>query len=324
MKITLINRLRTILIIGAWLSIGVACDKHEDIVTPGEGDLLSFENSNTFLQVLTPVVSFQAGEDSYDVSFNAIIGHNEISKVNVYSTFTDAASATGLTAEEVLIESFDVTASTGEREVMTTTLTYDDLKKDVLIDGDPLPASDFDLAVGAGWEFRFVGVGTDGMEYDLAGTVAVAVLSPYAGLYKVVESAYYRIGVLSGASPWNGVERFIGSVDDDTFVHEWIGPLHTISRGVDPWTFDVDLATFVISAPSPTDIPLLGDYSVNCVDNPGSFTNVSCAGSNVLIPDLVMGKHKIKLTFGYVIDSDPDPDNNGVREFYEVLEKVVN
>lgn len=292
----------------------------EEAPSFGTGAATTLANSESFIQVVTPVVSFQAGTASYDIQVNVIQGYDRITSLKLISVYNDAATATGLTSDPVEMAAYTVTAGTGERAVLEATLTYDDLRTGITIDGKPLSTSDYDLAIGASWSLTFEAVYADGTSGTLPGTIAVAVLSPYAGLYTVNESAYFRIGVESGASPWNGAVRFIGSVDETTFRHEYVGPLLAANFGEDPWTFSVNYDTYVITAPADKDQHLIGDEQRNCVDNASSFVNVPCAGSNVLIPDATTGAHEIRLTYGYFIN-DPDPGTGGTREFYEFMTK---
>ena len=238
--------------------------------------------------------------------------------MKVYSQYNDAQAATGLSSDVVLFQTIDVAEPYSQNVLID--FVYDDLKNGITIGGQNLPASDYDLAVGANWKLTFARINNDGTEESIPGVINIAVLSPYAGLYEVTSSGYFRIGVESSLGPWNGEQRFIGSVDEITFLHEYVGPLFTTTYGVSPWTFTVDFDTNIITAPSDPDEILIGDEQRNCIDNPGDFVNAPCAGSNILIPDNVGGKHIIKLTYGYAVTTDPA--NNGVREFYEVLEKI--
>ena len=61
-----------------------------------------------FLQVTTGFVSFKPGTPSYDIEFNVINGVKEINKVDVYTTFIDAAS--GQSSNERLIGTYGVPA----------------------------------------------------------------------------------------------------------------------------------------------------------------------------------------------------------------------
>lgn len=62
----------------------------------------------------------------------------------------------------------------------------------------------------------------------------------------------------------------------------------------------------------------LGDEFQDCDRNPGAFTNVSCVGMNVAIPNNVTGEDTIKMIYGYLVTG------SGVREYREVLVKNVN
>lgn len=310
------NTWKVLLLSALVLSGAVSCSENE-APTFKTGGVAKIPDS--YLQILTPVVSFQAGNEKYGITFNAIMGEKVPGRVDVYASYTDAASATGLTSEEVLLTSYEISGDL--KDYVTDSLTYEDLKEGITIDGDPLPESDLDLAVGARWSLRLVGVYSDNEEEDF-GTITVAVLSPYAGLYEVVDGAYYRIGVIQGS--WTGSIRFIGSVDENTFSHEYVGLLGPSTGFADAtWEFDLDVETFVLTVPADPADPLLGDEQRNCVDNSGAFTNVSCAGSNILVPDPVGGRHRIFLTYGYAIVTG-DPAGQGVREFYEELVKVVD
>ncbi|MBK9737869.1 MAG: hypothetical protein IPO92_24210 [Saprospiraceae bacterium] len=281
-----------------------SCGK-EDLVQYGTG--LTQKITDASLQIETQVVQFQGGTPSYDLKFALINGVKKVTKVNVYSVFTDAK--TGLVSSKTLLKSFNV--GNDAKTNFSEKLTYADLKNGITIGGAPLPADDKTLAVGSGWKLSFEGETAQGV-VNLPGAVNVGVLSIYAGIYTVIESKYYRINVLRDG--WDGAERFIGSVDETTFSHpdawgpfdDWVGK---------SFNFKVDFSNNSI------DVPILvngaiysGLFATGCKTFPGAFTNVPCAGSNVLIPDPVGGKHIIKLTYGYT-------SANGEREFYEVLQK---
>lgn len=285
----------------------------DEPVSFGQGDPTTLANSSSFLQVITPVVSFQAGTESYDIEINAIQGFDRITSLSMISVYTDAAAATGLSSDPVVLKTVPVSSNTGERSVIEQSLTYSDLRAGITIGGNQLSTSDFDLAVGASWTITFEATYADGSTGDLGGSIVVAVLSPYAGLYEVYESKYVRIGVDNGG--WNGAQRFIGSVDETTFSHEYVGPLFSGTFGIDPWTFTIDFDTNIIKAPN-DDNPLVGDAQRNCRDNASSFVNVPCDGSNILIPDLTTGAHELRLTYGYFING------SGTREFYEFMTKI--
>ena len=266
-----------------------------------------------YLQVTTGFVSFTPGTPEYNIGFNVINGVKKIDKVNVYTTFKDAAS--GQSSNEVIIGTYDVTSP--ERTVITDKLTYAELTQGLTVNGQPLPASDEDVVPGSGWTYRFEGIQPSGESLSLLGAINM-VYSKYAGLYKVIESNYFRIGVPGSPPNWNGSERFIGHVDDVTLSHNdaW-GPF-------DDWAgesfhFSIDPVSMAIEVPIITESGLYsGTRALSCQTDKSQFKNVPCDGSNILIEDNVNGKHIIKLTYGYFTDG------SGPREFYEVLEKIVD
>jgi len=147
----------------------------------------------------------------------------------------------------------------------------------------------------------------------LPGNIRVGVLSRFAGLYEVIESKYYRIGVLT--AEWTGQTRFIGSVDATTFSYNdfW----GNFAWGGNAFHFRLDESDNSIQVPILVDGLFSGTRALDCDVEPQTIGFVFCAGSNVLIQDEVGGHHVIKLTYGYFNDAD-----GGSREFYEVLRKL--
>lgn len=288
-----------------------------DPVTLDTDNPVTPTQSDAYLQVNTPVIGFQAGTEKYGLAVNVINGVNSISKLNVYSTFTDTS---GVSSNEVLLRSYTVDATT--REVIIDSLTYADLKDGLTLEGQPLPDDELLLAVGAGWALRLEGVNAAGEVVRLnGGNVSVAVLSPYAGIYEYTELEYYRINDLRDdvSDPSIGGQVYIGSVDDDTFSHnDWWGPFGD-------WTgshfeFDVDFDNPIAENVYPVvnyqfpDGLYSGTSALTCAATPGGLPNVDCATSNRLIVDPVNNKHRFILTYGYAAAG-------GNREFYNVLDK---
>lgn len=290
-----------------------ACVPEEDlIVYPGETDLV---RTDPLLDVKTSVISFVAGTENYIVSIFALIPDaNATTKLEVYSTYNDATS--GGQSNEVLLTTFDL--SKGENNIKGT-LTYDDLKAGLTVDGSSLPDNEVDIPVGSSWDLVVIPVDGSGNATFGSKKITVAVLSPYAGLYRVVESAYYRIG--AGPTIWNDQERFIGSVDANTFSYNdfW----GNFANAGASFVFDLNDDNTITVLDDPSQLVFSGDMMLTCQEDGGQFTNVPCDGSNILIPDDVDGKHVIKLTYGY-FTTNADPTVGGAREFYEVLEKIVD
>ncbi len=266
--------------------------------------------ADPFLQILTPVVSFQAGTPNYPIAFNVVNGERAVTKINVFSTYTDANS--GMSTERILFKSYTVGAD-NLLEVRDT-IDYNQLREGITIDGAGLPDDQVLLPVGSGWVLSFEGETAQG-DLTLGGKMNVAVLSRFAGLYRVIESDYYRINVQSGIADWRGQERFIGSVDATTFSYnDFWGPFGWSGSS---FNFILDESDNSIMAPVIAGSGLFsGNRALDCNTEPGLFVDVPCDGSNMLIPDEVDGKHVIRLTYGYF------SDGSGSRQFYEVLEKI--
>lgn len=293
--------------------LGVSCSEKEFVEYPFAGDDLSIVDP--YVQLVTAVVPFQAGVESYDVAFNLVNGTKKLSKIDVYKQFT-ADAITMESSDKVLFRSYDVGDLKTE---IADVIDYNQLKQDLSVGGSPLPDDETQLAIGAGWVLSFVGTLVDGGTIDLAGAINVGVLSPYAGLYEVVESDYYRINVQSGIADWTGQDRFIGSVDESTFSYnDWWGPFSWTGFS---FNFKVDLETNEITAPLVVNSTLFsGNRELRCDTEPELFVDVPCEGSNMLIkdpenPNGANGKHEIIITYGYFTDG------SGSRQFYEKLRK---
>lgn len=292
-------------------------------VSCGEKDFTEYTNADStqnivdpYLQVLTSVVPFQAGVESYDIAFNVLNGDKRLSKIDLYKQFTDAVS--GGQSETVLFRSYDSLEDL--KTEIADGFNYDDLREGLSVGGTDLPADETELAIGSGWVLSFVGTFADGSgTVDLPGAINVGVLSPYAGLYEVIESDYYRINVQSGIADWTGQERFIGSVDATTFSYnDFWGPFGWTGAS---FNFSIDEETNVITVPILVDGALFsGNRALGCDTEPEQFVDVPCEGSNILVkdpdnPNAANGLHEIVITYGYFTDG------SGSRQFYERLRK---
>lgn len=281
--------------------------QNDDFVEYKDGGFLQI--NNPYLYINTPVVQFQAGTPSYSISVDVINNAQNLRKIDVYSVFTDAVS--GKKSNKVLLTTLDVPS--GSRVTIEKALTYADLKKGLTVNGAPLPDDDKSLSVGSGWKLTFEGT-TDFATEIMNGSINVGVLSRFAGIYKVVESHYYRIGVLT--AQWDGATRFIGSVDDNTFSYndhwgnfDWTGK---------SFNFDIDFQTNKITAP--IIVPAYGIFAgsrhMTCATDEALFKEFDCKTFNVFEPNEASGAHRIKLVYGYFTNG------SGPRAFYEILEKV--
>ena len=140
-----------------------------------------------------------------------------------------------------------------------------------------------------------------------------------AGIYEVTQAAYYRIGEEMDVDNWVGQERIISQFDDSRFSYnDYWGPFEW--KG-EHFNFSIEPATNKITVPI-TNTLFAGDFVLNCADNYEHFINVPCDESNIFVEDQVNGQHKIYLTYGYYFDTDED--DAGPREYYEVLERIIN
>lgn len=287
------------------LFAAVSCDDDEYVQYGNE----TFQVvTDPYLQIKTPVISFQAGTPSYTMEFNVVNGSKRVTAVEVYKVFTDAS--TGGVSNEVLLGTYSIPAGENFTSIVDE-LTYAELKSDLVVNGGPLPDNELDLAIGSQWQFRFVGKTATG-DVPLPGSIRVGVLSRFAGIYEVIESEYYRIGVLTAT--WTGQTRFIGSVDENTFSYNdfW----GNFAWGGNSFNFDLNPDnTIRVPLDSGSGI-FSGTFALDCSVNPELFSIFSCTDTNVLIPDEVSGHHIIKLTYGYYTEG------SGPREFREVLRKI--
>ena len=192
------------------------------VVSCGEEDLVEYEGgtiqevADPYLVINTSVVPVDVLEPNFTVSFDAINGSKTINQVEVLSRFTDATK--GITSDPVVLKTYDIPAQIGRTDIVDS-FTYAQLAAGITIEGQPLPSDPGLLSTGSNWQLSFVGKGHASGDIPLNGGVVMGVLSPFAGLYRVLESDYYRINVQSGIADWTGQERFIGSVDETTFSY---------------------------------------------------------------------------------------------------------
>lgn len=301
-------------------------------------DLVSYEQVSLdaapdgFFRVATPVISFAAGTPSYDYEFLIVPGTSGATKVNIFKQFTEAG--TGNVSNEALLTTLDVPSGEAA-STLTGSFNYTDLTDGLTLNGAALPSAETDVPIGSTWTLRIQGVdasGNDvGSDKNLPDEeIVVGVLSVYAGLYKPYETGYFRIGEESGLTDWTAEIIFIGSVNEEVFSHPgWWGPFDYTGS----WGFRVDFTDFSITVPKQGEDPEVvqelfsGNFILTCQDDPGEFVNVPCAGSNVLIPDPgnpneALAEHEIRLTYGYFTASGDE--NEGAREFYEYMTKIVD
>lgn len=287
------------------LALATSCtDDDNDELTGGatEGGLVTLNSA---------AIGYVVGNDgTYTASGEVYQGLEKTIAIDVYKSFTD--SETGDSTEELLFESISLSdIQQGSANVFSLQFKFENL-----IEGFPsLPTTDSELKIGDFWTLRFVSTLQGGTQVTNASTVKVSVGTRFAGLYKTLEAEYWRIGSFNAtATSWPD-ETLIESVDATTYrVVEYFG----LFSG-NEWYFQIDEndnITYPDETPSGDGQLGNGQPFITCAS--GDLTNIPCgSATNIVIRDDVNGKDKLVMSYGYFT-----PDS-GPREFYQVLEKIV-
>ncbi len=224
-----------------------ACNKSEDLVTADakKGGLVVPTSSIPYKLGATPVV---------DITVEIPMGPGIVS-IEVYNMYTQAA--TGIQSNQVLMQTIDVSmANTTETVTKTLSINYNDLKKDLVVDGAGLPSDETLLPIGDYWQLSYVSIMEDGRKVVNNATTDIAVANIYAGLYLCTGVFTHPT---AGERPINE-EKFLTPIDAYTCnipAGDLGGSGYFVNITVDPATNDV---TF--SAGVPTDmIPQEGKRS---------------------------------------------------------------
>lgn len=285
-----------------------ACNsEQDDLVTSDalEGGLLDVE---------TGLVNYVVGDGAtYTGRLKVYQGAAKTTQVKIYKQFK---GADGSSSDVIEFKTLDISSS--NTELHTFDFNYADLITGISVNGNPLPSDDSQLSIGDAWTFTFESVTSNGTFMN-RGTMKAAVSTRFAGTYVVIESSYIHptAGNLGG---FNGETRIIESVDATTYHH----------LGLGFWTpnDDTDMEFyFTIDASDKITIPKEyngetqtawsgADELANCIDDPDKLTDVNCGSSDKVERDDVNKEDIIYLSYGYIRSS-------GTRQFYEVLQKVV-
>lgn len=297
-------------------SLLVSCTADNDLLTQDE-------NQGGLIKLNTSLIGYVVGNGNdfqYKANFDIIQGREKTATIDIYKIFNKKnADGTFTSSNKVLLESLtlDTEASFKSYDIL---FTYPELIEGITVNGAALPASDASLQIGESWSLVFVSTLTDGKVHENASQAKVAVGTRFAGTYRAVAGAYYRLGVLNaGVGDWPGATT-VESVDETTYkVVEYFG----IFSG-NEYYFTMDTAD-KISYPAnrPDGSPQLGNGQpfVTCTTNPADFAavNIDCsATSNRGVRDNVNGKDKLFMSYGYFTTG------SGPRLFYHELEKIVN
>jgi hypothetical protein len=154
-----------------------ACNKSEDLVTEDAltGGLVVPTGSVPYKLGATPQV---------DINVTIPMGPG-IASVEVYNTYT--SNVTGSVSNEVLVSTIDVASGNATEEIVKSfSVTYNDLKNGIVIDGGGLPSDETELPIGDYWTLSYISVMADGRKVVNNATTGIAVANIYAGYYQCV------------------------------------------------------------------------------------------------------------------------------------------
>lgn len=288
----------------------VSCNEEEsDKLTGGA-------TTGGLVEVSSKLVGYVVGNGN-DFKYSATItplqeDGNTTSTIEVYKSFTNIA---GKTSNEILLKTIDVPT---DGKPLTFKFSYTELIKDLVVDGIPISSNDILLNIGDAWTLKYVSKTSQGKSNLNSAITKVAVGTRFAGKYKVIESTYWRINVLRSEN-WVGEERIIESVDATTYKFlNFAGPFENVTN---THYFTINGAGVVKTPVAYKGVgQLLNGFPViNCDETPANMPNAcGVAGpKDVVVKDDVTGKDRIYRSYGYLNAA------SGSREFYEVLEKVV-
>ena len=154
-----------------------ACNKSEDLVTD--------DAKTGGLVIPTSSVPYKLGATP-SVALNVTIPMGPgIATIEVYNKYH--ALGTGSVSNEVLMSTIDVASSNATEEIVKTfTITYNDLKKDIVVDGGGLPGDETLRPIGDYWQLSYISVMADGRRVVNNATTDIAVANIYAGFYQCV------------------------------------------------------------------------------------------------------------------------------------------
>ena len=207
------------LLFGLLLLLAAACNKSVDLVTEDakEGGLVVPVTANVPYKLAnTPQV-----EVTVDIPSGPAI-----TAIQVYNSFystTDEASSNDFMMMEI-----PVTGSS-----ITFTVTYNDLKNGLVINGNPLPNDETLLGIGSAWTLSYHSVLADGRIVINNSTTTIGVANIYAGNYHCV--GYFQHP--TAPRPID-LEKFLTAISAYQVTAEYVGDLegYPIIITVDPTT----------------------------------------------------------------------------------------
>ncbi len=294
----------------------VACsDDNFDTLTGNEntGGLVSVDKTN---------IGYVVGNGDtfqYTANLSAFQGREKVQTVDVYKQFTNID---GDVSNKVLLTTITF-PNAQQTETVGLAFTYPQLISGLTINGASISSDDTTLNIGDYWTLTYVSTSSDGDVTENATTTKVAVGTRFAGNYKCVDGAYYRIGVLTYEEALWPPVTVIESVNSTTYrVKKYFGPFTNTSTATGgDYYFSIDSSdniTYPLTTPTGVSQSGNGQPFISCQTHPGELNNVQCSSSNYVVRDDVTGKDRLYMSFGYL--NGPGAS----REFYQVMEKIVD
>lgn len=303
------------------LLVPFACDNKDDVLTENamEGGLINPSTTS---------VNYVVGDGvAYSFDLNLVQGktsEQEMKEVRIYKSVfrgavafsdpeTEGDSIPASWSNEVLEETITI-SNNKSHSISATPLNFASLRDALIINGEELPMVDSDMNIGDYFNFRVETTLSTGHIVEQAYNIKVAVSTRFAGKYRLVEGFYYRINVLSNSGSYWPAEILMESVDAKTYR----------MVGVSAW--DDQQLFFQIEDDGSITYPnkwkgkaqIINDQPmISCQSDSGNMTNANCSTSNYIVKDDVDGKDRLVMSYGYLSPSGP-------REFYQVLEKIVD
>lgn len=291
-----------------------SCDESEQLITTTEGGLIEVKN---------PSINYVVGNPGpYTANIRVFQGIAKTNKVEVYKTFhtvmptpttANPDSVTAFESNTLLFKTITID-DTDQNSLKNFQFTFNELRDGLTIKGQPLPASDGDYRIGDYWELQYHNTTSDNRTLLQDLTTKITIATRFAGKYRFVEGAYYRIHVLTSAGDYWDPAYLIESIDAKTYL----------MNGVCAWMdqklyFQIDNngkitypAEWKGKAQLINDMPL-----ITCESSPSDMAEVHCGETNYVIKDDVNGKDRLIMSFGYYTTG------SGPRTFYQVMEKIV-
>jgi hypothetical protein len=130
-----------------------------------------------------------------------------IKSLEVHNMYT---TVDGKTSNEVILTTLDINSGNSSKDVdQSFTVTYADLSKDLVIDGNPMPANEGALSIGDSWTLSYTSIMSDGRKVLNNGKTGIGVANAYAGNYQCVGIFHHPT---AGDRPINQ-EKYLSPVD---------------------------------------------------------------------------------------------------------------